>query len=292
MAEPGNKELEALIPLINKLQDVSSQMGVPVGFDLPQIAVVGGQSAGKSSVLENFVGRDFLPRGSGIVTRRPLVLKLIYHPTAEYGEFLHCKNKKFMDFVDIRKEIERETDRMTGTNKGISNIPINLTIFSPNVLNITLIDLPGMTKIAIGDQPKDIEQQIKDMIMEFVSKESCLILAVTPANTDLATSDALNLARQVDPDGLRTIGVLTKLDLMDQGTDAKEILENKVLYLKRGYVGVINRSQKDIEGQKDIKGALDAEKAFFFKHPSYKHMVDRMGTPYLQKVLNKELKVC
>lgn len=97
---------------------------------------------------------------------------------------------------------------------------------------------------------------------------------------------------QVDPDGLRTIGVLTKLDLMDQGTDAKEILENKVLYLKRGYVGVINRSQKDIEGQKDIKGALDAEKAFFFKHPSYKHMVDRMGTPYLQKVLNKELKVC
>ena len=79
---------------------------------------------------------------------------------------------------------------------------------------------------------------------------------------------------------------------MDQGTDAKEILENKVLYLKRGYVGVINRSQKDIEGQKDIKGALDAEKAFFFKHPSYKHMVDRMGTPYLQKVLNKELKVC
>ena len=72
-----------------------------------------------------------------------------------------------------------------------------MTIFSPNVLNITLIDLPGMTKIAIGDQPKDIEQQIKDMIMEFVSKESCLILAVTPANTDLATSDALNLARQV-----------------------------------------------------------------------------------------------
>ena len=149
-----------------------------------------------------------------------------------------------------------------------------------------------MTKIAIGDQPKDIEQQIKDMIMEFISKESCLILAVTPANTDLATSDALNLAKQVDPDGLRTIGVLTKLDLMDQGTDAKEILENKVLYLKRGYVGVINRSQKDIEGQKDITKAIEAEKSFFFKHPSYRHMVDRMGTPFLQKVLNKELKVC
>ena len=83
------------------------------------------------------------------------------------------------------------------------------------VLNITLIDLPGMTKIAVGDQPADIEQQIKDMLMQFITKETCLILAVTPANTDLATSDALNLAKQVDPDGLRTIGVLTKLDLKD-----------------------------------------------------------------------------
>ena len=69
------------------------------------------------------------------------------------------------------------------------------------VLSITLIDLPGLTKIPVGDQPADIEQQIKDMLMQFITKETCLILAVTPANTDLATSDALNLAKQVDPDG-------------------------------------------------------------------------------------------
>ena len=69
------------------------------------------------------------------------------------------------------------------------------------VLNITLIDLPGLTKIPVGDQPQDIEQQIRDMLMQFITKETCLILAVTPANTDLATSDALNLAKQVDPDG-------------------------------------------------------------------------------------------
>ena len=68
-------------------------------------------------------------------------------------------------------------------------------------MNITLIDLPGLTKIPVGDQPADIEQQIKDMLMQFITKETCLILAVTPANTDLATSDALNLAKQVDPDG-------------------------------------------------------------------------------------------
>jgi len=64
-------------------------------------------------------------------------------------------------------------------------------------LNITLIDLPGMTKIAVGDQPVDIETQIVDMLMQFITKETCLILAVTPANTDLATSDALQLAKKV-----------------------------------------------------------------------------------------------
>uniref|UniRef100_A0A1A9USZ7 dynamin GTPase n=1 Tax=Glossina austeni TaxID=7395 RepID=A0A1A9USZ7_GLOAU len=232
--------------------------------------------------------KDFLPRGSGIVTRRPLILQLI-HGITEYGEFLHCKGKKFTNFDEIRKEIEDETDRVTGSNKGISNIPINLRVYSPHVLNLTLIDLPGLTKVAIGDQPVDIEQQIKNMIFQFIRKETCLILAVTPANTDLANSDALKLAKEVDPQGVRTIGVITKLDLMDEGTDARDILENKLLPLRRGYIGVVNRSQKDIEGRKDIHQALAAERKFFLSHPSYRHIADRLGTPYLQRVLNQQL---
>eukprot|EP00092_Neocalanus_flemingeri_P022755 GFUD01024675.1.p1 GENE.GFUD01024675.1~~GFUD01024675.1.p1 ORF type:complete len:842 (-),score=246.93 GFUD01024675.1:1290-3815(-) len=288
MASAGNYGMEQLIPIMNRMQDVFTQLGVSNNIDLPQIAVVGGQSAGKSSVLENFVGKDFLPRGSGIVTRRPLILQLINGPT-EYGEFLHCKGQKFMDFLSIMKEIEDETDRVTGENKGISNLPINLRVYSPHVLNITLIDLPGLTKLAVGDQPTDIGDQIKDMIMTYICRETCLILAVTPANTDLATSDALCLARSADPDGLRTIGVLTKLDLMDEGTDARDIIENKLLPLRRGYVAVVNRSQKDIEGKKDIKAAVAAERKFFLSHPSYRHMADRCGTPFLQKQLNQQL---
>ncbi|XP_062388893.1 dynamin-3 isoform X3 [Sardina pilchardus] len=284
----GNRGMEELIPLINQLQDAFSSIGQSCNLDLPQIAVVGGQSAGKSSVLENFVGRDFLPRGSGIVTRRPLVLQLVNNK-AEYAEFLHCKGKKFVDFEEVRSEIEAETDRITGSNKGISPIPINLKVFSPNVLNLTLIDLPGMTKVAVGDQPVDIEFQIRDMLMQFITKESCLILAVTPANQDLANSDALKIAKEVDPQGLRTIGVITKLDLMDEGTDARDILENKLLPLRRGYIGVVNRSQKDIDGRKDIKVALAAERKFFLSHPSYRHMAERMGTPHLQKTLNQQL---
>ncbi|XP_041634091.1 dynamin-3 isoform X1 [Cheilinus undulatus] len=284
----GNRGMEDLIPLINKLQDAFSSIGQSCNLDLPQIAVVGGQSAGKSSVLENFVGRDFLPRGSGIVTRRPLILQLVNNK-AEYAEFLHCKGKKFVDFDEVRAEIEAETDRITGSNKGISPIPINLRVYSPHVLNLTLIDLPGMTKVAVGDQPIDIEHQIRDMLLQFITKESCLILAVTPANTDLANSDALKIAKEVDPQGLRTIGVITKLDLMDEGTDAKDILENKLLPLRRGYIGVVNRSQKDIDGKKDIRAALAAERKFFLSHPGYRHMAERMGTPHLQKALNQQL---
>ncbi|XP_038158172.1 dynamin-1a isoform X8 [Cyprinodon tularosa] len=284
----GNRGMEDLIPLVNRMQDAFSAIGQNANLDLPQIAVVGGQSAGKSSVLENFVGKDFLPRGSGIVTRRPLVLQLMNSPT-EYAEFLHCKGKKFTDFDEVRQEIEAETDRITGANKGISPVPINLRVYSPHVLNLTLVDLPGMTKVPVGDQPADIEAQIREMLMQFVTKENCLMLAVSPANSDLANSDALKIAKEVDPQGMRTIGVITKLDLMDEGTDAKDILENKLLPLRRGYIGVVNRSQKDIDGKKDINAAMAAERKFFLSHPAYRHLAERMGTPYLQKVLNQQL---
>ncbi|KNC79856.1 dynamin-3 [Sphaeroforma arctica JP610] len=207
----------------------------------------------------------------------------------EWGEFLHQPGRKYTDFEEIMKEIEAETDRMTGSNKGISNIPINLKVMSPHVLDLTLVDLPGLTKVAVGDQPADIEQQILGMIMEFITRPNCLILAVSPANADLANSDALKLAKEVDPQGLRTIGVITKLDLMDQGTDAREILENKLLPLRRGYIGVVNRSQKDITGKKDIRAAQEAERRFFSTHPAYRHLAQNMGTPKLQKVLNQQL---
>ncbi|KAK0405474.1 hypothetical protein QR680_018014 [Steinernema hermaphroditum] len=280
--------LRHAIPLVNEIQDFFARASKPINFDLPQIVVVGSQSAGKSSVLENFVGREFLPRGSGIVTRRPLILQLV-RSKEEFAEFIHRPGDRFKNFDDVRREIEEETERLTGKNKGISDVPINLKVYSPSVLDLTLVDLPGMIRIPVGDQPEDIEQHTKDMIMSFIENENSLILAVTPANTDIATSDAIKLARSVDPDGRRTIGVLSKLDLMDEGTDARDILENKTLPLKRGYIGVVNRSQKDIDGQKSLGEALKSERSFFKKHHAYRHMANRHGTPFLQKYLNEQL---
>ncbi|KAF1742271.1 hypothetical protein MXB_4983 [Myxobolus squamalis] len=282
-------DIDELIKIVNKLQDCFSALGAECPIDLPQIVVVGEQSAGKSSVLENFVGKDFLPRGSGIVTRRPLVLQLTFNKGEEYATFLHTKEKVFTDFLEVRREIELETDRLTGSSTNISPRPINLRIFSPNVLNLTLVDLPGLTKLPVGDQPKDIELQIRNMIMNYITNPNCLILPVTPAIIDLANSEALKMAREVDPDGLRTLGVITKIDMMDEGTNCKEVLENRVYFLKRGYVGIVNRSQKDIEGQKDIKMAQESEMNFFATHPVYKHMTDRMGSRFLQKTLNSQL---
>lgn len=278
---------EHLISIVNKLQDALVPLGSNGVIDLPQITVVGSQSSGKSSVLENIVGRDFLPRGTGIVTRRPLTLQLTnVRGNEEWGEFQHIPGKKFTDFNEIRNEIVRETELKVGKNAGISAVPINLRIFSPHVLTLTLVDLPGLTKVPVGDQPKDIERQIKQMVLSFISKPNAIILAVTAANTDLANSDGLKLAREVDPEGTRTIGVLTKIDLMDRGTDVIDILAGKIIPLRLGYIPVINRGQDDIKTNKSIKDALDTESKFFAGHPSYSNKAMYCGTPYLAKRLN------
>ncbi len=332
--------MEQLIPVVNKLQDVFGAIGQQ-SVDLPQIVVVGSQSEGKSSVLEAVVGRDFLPRGLGVVTRRPLILQLYcvdggvqkgnvadsslneasesaekisvestparsssdssnskvspinglgeVNRGEEWGEFLHLPGQRFYDFSEIRAEIARETERVSGKNKGISNKSINLKIFSPHVLNLTLVDLPGITKVPTGDQPEDVEEQIRSMCHEFTSNPNAIILAVTAANHDIVNSDGLKMARAVDPDGERTVGVLTKVDIMDQGTDCSEVLANKVIPLRRGYIAVVNRSQQDIKDGVPIRTGLARETAFFQKHPKYRNMLAKCGTTNLARTLNQIL---
>ncbi|XP_070973443.1 dynamin-1-like protein isoform X4 [Oncorhynchus clarkii lewisi] len=292
--------MEALIPVINKLQDVFNTVGADI-IQLPQIAVVGTQSSGKSSVLEALVGRDLLPRGTGVVTRRPLILQLVHvdpedrRKTSEengvdgeeWGKFLHTKNKIYTDFDEICLEIEAETERVSGNNKGITDEPIHLKIFSPHVVNLTLVDLPGITKVPVGDQPKDIEVQIKDLIVKHISNPNSIILAVTAANTDMATSEALKVAREVDPDGRRTLAVVTKLDLMDAGTDAMDVLMGRVIPVKLGLIGVVNRSQLDINNKKTVADAIRDEYAFLQK--KYPSLASRNGTKYLARTLNRLL---
>ena len=114
-----------------------------------------------------------------------------------------------------------------------------------------------------------------------------MILSVSAANVDLANSESLKLARSVDPQGRRTIGVLTKLDLMDAGTNANDILTGRTYPLKLGFIGVVNRSQRDIDAEKPLDAALDSEQEFFSAHSAYRNIAHKQGTKHLARTLNQ-----
>jgi replication fork clamp-binding protein CrfC len=277
-----------VIQLMNKLQEVFALTGSAGGqgrgpahqLDLPQLVVCGAQSAGKSSVIENLVGRDFLPRGSNLVTRCPTIVQLQRLEDAPpaladgaspdgFATFSHRvgapnSGSRRFEIGDVAAEIARQTREIAGPDSHrITSQPIVLQLYVPGAIPLTLVDTPGMTRVAVGDQPADIEARIRSIVMDYIRRDNAIILAVHSANQDLATSDALNLALAVDRDGARTVGVLTKIDLMDRGTSAVDILNNSKYPLKLQWYGMVSRSQADTEANKSIADSLGAEQEFF-----------------------------
>mmetsp|Transcript_123238 Transcript_123238/g.343083 ORF Transcript_123238/g.343083 Transcript_123238/m.343083 type:complete len:791 (-) Transcript_123238:97-2469(-) len=288
------ENLRQLITVVDELRDVGLQHYI----SLPRIAAIGTQSSGKSSLIESIVGYDFLPRGGGVVTRRPLELRLVHLNTQEYqaetawAVFDKLSDTKFTDFSKVRDEIERQTELVAGKNKGIVNDPIVLTVYATGAPDLTLIDLPGITRVPVkgSDQSDDIEKITRDMTLHYVNDPRTIILAVLPANQDMSVSDSLHVARQVDPNGLRSIGVITKIDIMDQGTDAAKMLRGEEVPLRLGYVGVKMRSQQDIMNSKPVKEALQEEKVWFESHRLYSKLPPGLvGTPVLIEKLTQVL---
>jgi len=286
--------MRKLISVIDELKDV----GVQQYIQLPRIAVVGTQSAGKSSLLESIVGIDFLPRGEGVVTRRPLELRLVHvSPNGEedfkpYAEFPSEGKQKYYDFDKVREKIMSLTDQIAGKNKGIVDDPITMTVYSTSCPDLTLVDLPGITRIALAnsDQVKDIEKVTKDMCRRYARDPRTIILCVIPANQDMTTSDALKMAQEEDPQGIRTIGVITKIDIMDKGTNARRMLMGQDVPLKLGYVGVKGRSQLDINTSMRVANALKIEKEYFANDPVYSTLPPGIvGTEALTTKLSKVL---
>ncbi|KAF9007642.1 P-loop containing nucleoside triphosphate hydrolase protein [Cyathus striatus] len=212
---------------------------------LPSIVVIGSQSSGKSSVLEAIVGHEFLPKGNNMVTRRPIELTLIHTPagkgetSVEYGEFPGLGLGKITNFADIQRTLT-DLNLAVPATEAVSNEPIDLRIYSPNVPDLTLIDLPGYVQIASMDQPESLREKIAGLCEKYI-REPNIILAVCAADVDLANSPALRASRKVDPLGLRTIGVITKMDLVppEQGAG---ILAGNRYPLHLGYVGVVAKA--------------------------------------------------
>nr|XP_009304072.1 interferon-induced GTP-binding protein MxB isoform X1 [Danio rerio] len=280
---------EKIRPCIDTIDNLRS-LGVEKDLALPAIAVIGDQSSGKSSVLEALSGVP-LPRGSGIVTRCPLELKMIRSKEDEkwHGRISYQNHEEdFDDPAEVEKKIREAQDEMAGAGVGISEELISLQITSANVPDLTLIDLPGIARVAVKGQPENIGDQIKRLIRMFITKQETINLVVVPCNVDIATTEALQMAQAEDPEGERTLGILTKPDLVDKGTEGTvvDIVHNEVIHLTKGYMIVRCRGQKEIMDQVTLNEATETESAFFKDHPHFRKLYEE-GFATIPKLAEK-----
>ncbi|KAI0525564.1 mitochondrial dynamin GTPase [Xylaria bambusicola] len=255
-----------------EIRNILTRIGQSSTLTMPSIVVIGSQSSGKSSVLEAIVGHEFLPKGSNMVTRRPIELTLINTPdsSAEYGEFPDLGLGKISDFSSIRRTLT-ELNQAIPEAQCVSDDPIRLSISSPNVPDLSLIDLPGYIQVVGQNQPLELKQKISELCDKYIQAPN-VILAISAADVDLANSTALRASRRVDPRGERTIGVVTKMDLVDP-TRGAAILNDKQYPLRLGYVGVVSRAPTTATAlfKKDNSNLTLAitknENTYFSSHP-------------------------
>ncbi|KAL4656606.1 interferon-induced GTP-binding protein Mx3-like [Arapaima gigas] len=290
-----NQQFEEKVRPCIDLIDSLRSLGVEKDLALPAIAVIGDQSSGKSSVLEALSGVA-LPRGSGIVTRCPLELKMkrLKEGQEWFAKITYQDTVKDIDDPsDVERLIREAQDDMAGIGVGISNDLISLEISSPDVPDLTLIDLPGIARVAVKGQPENIGEQIKRLIRQFITKQETINLIVVPCNVDIATTEALKMAQEVDPEGERTLGILTKPDLVDRGTEdtVVEIVHNEVIRLKKGYMIVKCRGQQEILEKLSLSEAIEREEAFFQAHPYFSTLLNEgyATIPNLAEKLTLEL---
>ncbi|CAI5759378.1 unnamed protein product [Candida verbasci] len=265
------------------------------GIRLPSIVVIGSQSSGKSSVLEAIVGQEFLPKGSNMVTRRPIELTLVNTPesASNVAELPALKLYNLTDFTQLQKTLY-DLNMTVPETDCISNDPIQVTIRSPKVPDLSLVDLPGYIQVEAADQPTELKKKIRELCFKYL-KPPNVILAISAADVDLANSAALRASRLADPRGERTIGVITKLDLVEPEV-ARKILTNKKYPLRLGYVGVITKApqQKASSGGLFSRNTLTGYQAFVaqqnFEHSYLKeHKEEFFGTTTGTKNLKKKL---
>ncbi|XDG02146.1 hypothetical protein ABKA04_001761 [Annulohypoxylon sp. FPYF3050] len=254
-----------------EIRNILARVGQSSTLTMPSIVVIGSQSSGKSSVLEAIVGHEFLPKGTNMVTRRPIELTLINTPDsdAEYGEFPDLGMGKISDFSSIQRTLT-ELNQAVPESQCVSDDPIRLSISSPNIPDLSLIDLPGYIQVVGQNQPLELKQRISELCDKYIQAPN-VILAISAADVDLANSTALRASRRVDPRGERTIGVVTKMDLVDP-TRGASILGDKQYPLRLGYVGVISRAPATSglfkKGNANVTSAVTRnENSYFSSHP-------------------------
>ncbi|KAL8543684.1 hypothetical protein ACS0TY_004304 [Phlomoides rotata] len=273
-----NDRIRPLLDTVDRLRHLKIMQE---GIQLPTIVVVGDQSSGKSSVLESLAGIS-LPRGQGICTRVPLIMRLQNHPNLQPQLSLEFNGKVVpTDEESITDSISLATEEIAGKGKGISDTPFTLIVKKNGVPDLTMVDLPGITRVPVHGQPEDIYEQISKTIMEYITPEESVILNVLSASVDFSTCESIRMSQRVDKLGQRTLAVVTKADKSPEGLMEKVTTDDVSIGL--GYVCVRNRI-----GEESYEEARAEEVKLFQTHPLLSK-IDKsiVGIPVLAERLMK-----
>nr|PNR51262.1 hypothetical protein PHYPA_010448 [Physcomitrium patens] len=272
-------------PILDVLDKLRTQGITEENVNIPTIVVVGDQSSGKSSVLESLAGIT-LPRGQGIATGVPLILRLQSCLSEQNSKILmeygSVKEMRINSEDDIEAAINAATDDLAGSNKNIRNTPISLHIRKPDAPDLPMVDLPGITHVLVHGQLENIYEEVRDMIMRYIKPEESIILNVLPAEVDFSTCESIRLSQTVDKKGVRTLAVVTKVDKAPEGLFKK--VTSDAVGIGLGYVCVRNRTPAD----DSIAVARCRELELFNDHPDLRN-IDRsmVGIPTLARRLVK-----
>ena len=271
------------VALLDSLQTI----GIDEELPIPQIVVFGDQSSGKSSLLESISGIPF-PKGTGLVTRCPTRISMstcaATEPwSAEVRLPATCKASEEFNKFGRLSAVEALSERLAEAaailcpenGSEFSTEVIQVQVQSPTMPNLSLIDLPGIIRTTTAGQDRSVIANVDALLESYLKQPETVILAVIPANQDIATIDILERAHHFDPAGVRTIGVLTKPDLIDRGAEDEvlKIVQNVRKPLKLGYVIVKNRSQLELKNSVTLAQSQLNEDAYFEGHDVWKKIV-------------------
>lgn len=277
LAHSYNEHIRPLLDAIDRLRHLKVMQE---GIQLPTIVVVGDQSSGKSSVLESLAGIS-LPRGQGICTRVPLIMRLQDDPSLE-KPVLHLEYRDMKvetSEANVTDAISAATEEIAGSGKGICSTPLTLVVKKRGVPDLTMVDLPGITRVAVHGQPDNIYEQISSIIKEYITPQESIILNVLSAAVDFPTCESIRMSQQVDRTGERTLAVVTKADKAPEGLLEKVTID--AVNIGLGYVCVRNRV-----GDESYEQARAEEARLFGVHPMLSK-IDKsiVGIPVLARKL-------
>jgi interferon-induced GTP-binding protein Mx1 len=262
MAHEGNERYRAFM-------DELAQSNVDKYVDLPQIAVMGDTSSGKSSLL-SMISQVELPSNDRLTTRCPILLQMNKKDEKSAIVKVIWKGEpddSTIDFPEKRVD-ERNWGDLTGfiaeaqehivttRKKDISRDIVSVQMTGPHCENLTLIDLPGIVRSRGRDESVTLSGDIQSLLADYLKNNRCVILAVLPANVDFHNSQIMAEALKVDPDTKRTIPVLTKPDLIDAGAEGNVrelLLGHKTEDFQMGFHMVKGRGQAALDNKTTLE---------------------------------------